>query len=145
MPRTVLDAPYGGHVPFGSLIFVVIIAVWAAYLIQHWIRRRDHVATARSVDRFSEAMRVLERRRVTPVAEPAAVAAPTPFDVAPARPAHPDVAVKRAERRRARADRPGRRAPRRVGPVLWALTLLLGVAALAGGAAVAALHLGPWW
>lgn len=145
MPRTVLDAPYGGHVPFGSLIFVVIIAVWAAYLIQHWIRRRDHVATARSVDRFSEAMRVLERRRVTPVAEPAAVAAPTPFDVAPARPAHPDVAVKRAERRRARADRPGRRAPRRVGPVLRALTLLLGVAALAGGAAVAALHLGPWW
>lgn len=145
MPRTVRGAPYGGHVPFGSLIFVVIIAVWAAYLIQHWIRRRDHVATARSVDRFSEAMRVLERRRVVPVAEPATVAAATPFDVAPARPARPDVAVKRAERRGGRDVRPQRRSPRRVGPALRALTLLLGVAALAGGAAVAALNLGPWW
>ncbi|MEO3936346.1 hypothetical protein V3N99_06250 [Dermatophilaceae bacterium Soc4.6] len=46
----------------GSLIFLVIVAVWAVYLVQHWIRRRDHLATARSVDRFSDAIRVLERR-----------------------------------------------------------------------------------
>ncbi len=45
-----------------SLIFLVIVAIWVAYLIQHWVRRREHLATARSVDRFSEAMRVLERR-----------------------------------------------------------------------------------
>ncbi len=45
-----------------SLIFLVIVAIWVAYLIQHWVRRREHLATARSVDKFSEAMRVLERR-----------------------------------------------------------------------------------
>src|SRR6478609_3626870 len=36
--------------------------MWAAYLLGHWVRRRDHLATVRSVDRFSAAMRVLERR-----------------------------------------------------------------------------------
>lgn len=45
-----------------SLIFLVLIAFWAAFLLQHWARRREYLATARSVDRFSEAMRVLERR-----------------------------------------------------------------------------------
>ena len=49
-----------------SLIFVVIIAIWAAYLLGHWVRRRDQLATARSIDRFSDAMRVLERRAPVP-------------------------------------------------------------------------------
>ena len=49
-----------------SLIFLVIVAIWVAYLIQHWVRRREHLATARSVDKFSEAMRVLERRSPLP-------------------------------------------------------------------------------
>lgn len=48
-----------------SLIFFVIFAVWAASMLQHWVRRREDLATARTVDRFSEAMRMLERR--TPV------------------------------------------------------------------------------
>lgn len=46
-------------------MFVAVLAIWAAYLLQHWVRRREYLATARSVDRYSEAMRVLERR--TPV------------------------------------------------------------------------------
>lgn len=45
-----------------SLIFLAIVLIWAAYLLQHWIRRREALATARSVDQFSDAMRVLERR-----------------------------------------------------------------------------------
>ena len=49
-----------------SLIFLVIVAIWVTYLIQHWVRRREHLATARSVDKFSEAMRVLERRSPLP-------------------------------------------------------------------------------
>jgi hypothetical protein len=49
-----------------SLIFLVLIAFWAAFLLQHWVRRREYLATARSVDRFSEAMRVLERRSPLP-------------------------------------------------------------------------------
>ena len=121
-------------VPPSSLIFVVIIAVWAAYLIQHWIRRRDHVATARSVDRFSEAMRVLERRQRLPRAD-LSVPATRSYAVALARPAHPEVVVKRAHpkvapgqaqppARSGRGARPvtrpavrpaARRAPRRTG------------------------------
>ena len=80
--------------PVSSLIFVVILAVWAVYLVQHWVRRRDHLATARSVDRFSEAMRVLERRRALPrpdVAEHAPVRSSVPL----LRPARPEVVVKR--------------------------------------------------
>ncbi|MGB6023298.1 MAG: hypothetical protein WBG89_13305, partial [Ornithinimicrobium sp.] len=79
-----------------SLIFAVILAVWAAYLMQHWVRRRDHIATARSVDRFSEAMRVLERRqRRTHVdlSEPTARS----YAVSLTRPGAPDVVVKRAQ------------------------------------------------
>ncbi|MDQ6715269.1 MAG: hypothetical protein M3Z83_04085, partial [Actinomycetota bacterium] len=77
-----------------SLIFLVIIAIWAAYLIQHWVRRREHVATARSVDRFSEAMRVLERRSPLPRPE---LATPHPHSYA-LKPAssRPAVVVKRA-------------------------------------------------
>lgn len=78
-----------------SLIFVVIVAIWAAYLLGHWVRRRDQVATVRSVDRFSEAMRVLERRpavRSVPLSRPN----PRSYVVAPARPAAPQVSVKRA-------------------------------------------------
>jgi hypothetical protein len=92
------------HVPsVSSLIFVVILAVWAVYLVQHWVRRRDHLATARSVDRFSEAMRVLERRRALPRPETVEVA-PRAYDTSPLRPARPEVVVKRT-------DAPGRVAP----------------------------------
>lgn len=55
------------HVQPSSLIFVAIVAIWAAYLLQHWIRRRDALVTARTVDQFSEAMRMLEHRGATPV------------------------------------------------------------------------------
>ncbi|GAA1175133.1 hypothetical protein GCM10009584_15660 [Ornithinimicrobium humiphilum] len=73
--------------PLSSLVFVVIVAVWAVYLVQHWIRRRDHLATARSVDRFSEAMRVLERRRS--LAVPEAEDRPRSYAASPLRPARP--------------------------------------------------------
>lgn len=45
-----------------SLVFLVVLGIWAAYLVQHWLRRREHLLTARSVDTFTEALRVLERR-----------------------------------------------------------------------------------
>jgi hypothetical protein len=54
-----------------SLIFAVIIGIWAVYLVQHWVRRREQLATSRSVDRFSAAMRILERRAPIPIALPA--------------------------------------------------------------------------
>jgi hypothetical protein len=79
-----------------SLIFLVIIAIWAAYLLQHWVRRHEHLATARSVDRFSTAMRVLERRNPLPESD---LSAPQPrsYAVSPARSSRPEVVVKRAQ------------------------------------------------
>lgn len=77
-----------------SLIFLVIIAIWAAYFVQHWVRRREHLATVRSVDQFTESMRVLERRSplVSPdLSEPQ----PRSYSVSPAR-SRPQVLVKRA-------------------------------------------------
>jgi hypothetical protein len=46
-----------------SLVFVAIIGVWAAYLVPHWLRRRDDLAQSRTGDRFSGGLRVLNRRR----------------------------------------------------------------------------------
>lgn len=45
-----------------SLIFVAVVASWATYLVVHVARRREQLATARNVDRFSSQMRVLQRR-----------------------------------------------------------------------------------
>lgn len=95
-PGSAQSAPYGGVVPGSSLILAVIVAVWVVYLLQYWIRRRDHVATARSVDRFSDAMRVLERRRALSANLSTTPRPVRSYAVSPARPAHPDVVVKRA-------------------------------------------------
>jgi uncharacterized membrane protein len=87
--------PTVGSVPVSSLIFVVIVAIWAAYLVQHWLRRREDAAAGRSVEGFSEAMRVLEKRPVVP---PTDLRTPRPrsYSVVPARLARPTVDVKRA-------------------------------------------------
>lgn len=50
-----------------SLVFVAVVAIWAAWFVPHWIRRREHLSTARSIDRFSAAMRVLDRERAVPL------------------------------------------------------------------------------
>ncbi len=47
-----------------SFVFVIVIAIWVVYLALHVVRRREHLATARNVDRFSEHMKVLQRRAV---------------------------------------------------------------------------------
>ncbi|MEO8517684.1 MAG: hypothetical protein ABI438_00785 [Dermatophilaceae bacterium] len=78
-----------------GLIFLVIIAIWATYLLQHWVRRREHVATARSVDRFSDAMRVLDRRVAMPGLDLATQ--PRSYVVSPAGPARSEVPVQRLQ------------------------------------------------
>jgi len=91
------QAPNVVPVQPSSLVFLVIIAIWAAYFVQHWVRRREHLATARSVDRFSESMRVLEQRAALPVAD-LSVPQPRSYAVSPARVARPEILVKRAVR-----------------------------------------------
>jgi membrane protein implicated in regulation of membrane protease activity len=88
-----------------SLVFLVIIAVWAAYFVQYWVRRREHLATARSVDQFSESMRVLERRSPLPASN-LSTPQPRSYAVTPARAARPQVLVKRAETSQAEVPTP---------------------------------------
>jgi hypothetical protein len=66
-----------------GIVFVVLVAIWVAYFVQYWSRRREHLATARSVEAFSEAMRVLERRPV--LRAPSDDRISTAYAVSPAR------------------------------------------------------------
>jgi hypothetical protein len=93
MPPNVVPVQPGG---VSSLVFLVVIGVWAAYFIQYWVRRREHLATARSVDQFSESMRVLERRSPLPQTDLSSPPQPS-YAVSPARAARPQILVKRAE------------------------------------------------
>lgn len=122
-----------------SLIFVLVVAIWAVYLLQYWIKRRDHLSTVRSVDRFSAAMRVLDDHRLR---REAAEPTPRSYSVAPARAARAEVTVKHAEApQRARVVEPVVGASRRVrGLTVLAMVVLLPVVAL-----VAALGPLPWW
>lgn len=79
-----------------SIIFLVIIGIWAAYFVQYWVRRREHLATIRSVDAFSETMRVLQRRAPLPSVEDGGQS-PRTYAVSPARAVRPQVTVKRAD------------------------------------------------
>lgn len=122
-----------------SLIFVLVVAIWAVYLLQYWIKRRDHLSTVRSVDRFSAAMRVLDDHRLRrEVSEPT----PRSYSVAPTRVARPEITVKRAEApARARMVEPVVGASRKLrGLTLLAMVVLLPVVVL-----VAAFGPLPWW
>lgn len=132
LPSVVLVQP-------SSLIFVLVVAIWAAYLLQYWIKRRDHLATVRSVDRFSAAMRVLDDHRMRrDTAEPT----PRSYAVAPTRAARPEVTVKHAEApQRARLVEPVVGAPRRIrGLTVVTMVVLLPVVLL-----VTAFGPLPWW
>lgn len=120
-----------------SLIFVLVVAIWAVYLLQYWIKRRDHLSTVRSVDRFSAAMRVLDDHRM---GRGAAEPMPRSYSVAPTRAARPEVTVKHAEATPARAERAGG-VPRR----LRGLTLLAMITLVPLVAVAAVLGPLPWW
>ena len=137
-----------------GLIFLIIIAIWAAYLLQHWVGRREHLATARSVDRFSEAMRVLERRTPLPESD---LSLPTPrsYSVSPARPSRAEVVVKRAQpptphvhARTAAAANPKRTSDARRGQSarrVRGLSLLALLSLVVVVPALAAFSVLPWW
>lgn len=116
---------------------MLVVAIWAVYLLQYWIKRRDHLSTVRSVDRFSAAMRVLDDHRMgRGVAEPT----PRSYSVAPTRAARPEVTVKHAEATPARVEKVVD-VPRRLrGLALLGMIVLLPVVAL-----VAAFGPLPWW
>jgi hypothetical protein len=66
-----------------GLIYVAIVAAWAAYLVPMWLRRHDEVRRMKAVEQYSEAMRVLSREtdsrdRARYVVKPNRVVAPSP-------------------------------------------------------------------
>ena len=48
--------------PVSGVIYGLIVCVWAAFLVPRALRRYDEASRARSIERFSSAMRVLGRR-----------------------------------------------------------------------------------
>jgi membrane protein implicated in regulation of membrane protease activity len=137
-----------------GLIFLVIIAIWAAYLLQHWVRRREHLATARSVDRFSDAMRVLERRVPLPESD-LSTPRPRSYSVSPARPSRSEIVVKRAQsptpaiRTRPAATVPSSRTLQAMAGVsarrVRGLSLLASVLLVLVVTPLAAFSVLPWW
>jgi hypothetical protein len=102
-------------VDLSGLIFVALAVAWAAYLIPKALRHHDDVVRGRSIDRFSQSMRVLARREpvsarmarlvVTPARATAAMVTTKPSASIPS----PDeqyaarrAATRRATRRRRR-------------------------------------------
>jgi hypothetical protein len=117
-------------VDLSGLIFVALAVAWAAYLIPKALRHHDDVVRGRSIDKFSQSMRVLARREpvsarmarmvVTPArAVSAAIVTTKPSAGSPS----PDELF--AARRVATAQ-----ATRRRRRVLLLLLVLVGVAAV---------------
>jgi hypothetical protein len=114
-------------VDLSGLIFVALAVAWAAYLIPKALRHHDDVVRGRSIDRFSQSMRVLARREpvsarmaqlvVTPARATAAMVTTKPS----ARTPSPDEQY--AERR----DATGRATKRRRRVLTLLLVALAGV------------------
>lgn len=113
-----------------GLIYAAIVAAWAAYLVPLWLRRHDEAAASRSVDKFSDAMRVLARRKTPAYATPADEAA----DQLPRRP------VLGPPPRSSVAARPAVSAATRRRRVLVSLVAVLTVVTV-----LAVVALVPWW
>jgi len=157
-PRTVRERrrvpPYLRFVDPSSLVFAAIVGVWAAYLVPHWLHRRDQLVDSPEDDRDSVGIRVLARR--TPVigrrirSGGAVLTAPTaatvPVDTVPAAtsPAGP---ARTAHKTPARHPRPQGmcRPPAVVAAQRRARVLLvLVVANVVAWSTVAVAGL-PWW
>jgi hypothetical protein len=129
-------------VDLSGLIFVALAVAWAAYLIPKALRHHDDVVRGRSIDRFSESMRVLARREpvsarmarlvVTPAKAAGAVVSTKPSASAPV----PTPSTDEQYAARGSATRRATRRRRRV------LSLLL--VALAGVVAACAYGRIPW-
>ncbi|MCH8612093.1 hypothetical protein [Arsenicicoccus dermatophilus] len=117
-----------------SLVFVVVIGLWAAYLTQSWMRRREHLQTARSLERYAEAIAVLQERPII------ATSSTRSYAVSPLRPTGP---APRAEPG-SRATRAARSASRR-GRTVRALSLVLTLGATVAVVVLAALRMLPLW
>lgn len=136
-------------VDLSGIIFVVLALAWAVYLVPKALQHHDEVHRSRSVDRFSNAMRVLARREpvdrrrarlvVTPARSTSRMLVPTrrTEPTVAAQPQQP-VAVTRSSvaARREAARLAARRRRRVLGLLLVANATVVTLVALA---------VVPWW
>ncbi len=87
-----------------ALIFVALAVAWAVYLVPKALKHHDDVVRSRSVDRFSQTMRVLARRE--PVTRRSAR-----LVVTPGRASAPPVVVTKASSASVGSEAPGPAAP----------------------------------
>src|SRR4051795_5795248 len=114
-------APNVCPVEMSGLLFVALAVVWAVVLIPKALRHHDELAKTRSVDKVSDAMRVLARREPLRRGEARLVIDPVPQVPAPQIPAPPPPMDEAARPRpSARATRV---APRRRRRILMLLLL----------------------
>ncbi len=114
------------------MIFAAIVIAWAGYLVPTALRRHDQASKARSIDRFSSAMRVLARRTtlsggrvvVAPPRSGSRLLGPEPIEEP-----EPETVRVRPSREALRAAAARRR---RVLAGLASLTLIVLVVAVAG-------------
>lgn len=121
-----------------SLIFVALFVAWAVYLIPMALRRHEEDASSRSVDGFSDRLRVLARRDAVSSTEAELVATGRPEKPAEKRdeePAAPTPAPRAARPASSSAARRAAARRRRVFNLL--LLAIVVVAALAVGKVVA--------
>ena len=129
-----------------ALIFVALAVAWAAYLLPQALRHHDQAKRSRSVERFSERMRVLARREPTSSRDARLVVTPGRAPSRPvvetkasARPSSAKVAAPQvsAAARRAAAQRAARRRRKVLSVILLVMVVVAGVSL--GGL------VSPWW
>jgi len=107
-----------------GLIYAGILVAWGVYFVPRWVRRHEEMSEARSVERFSQAMRILSRKPAT--ADQRTIVMPPRPEAAPVVP-------------RAAARRRGSLAVRRRRILAALLLTTLGTTVLTPLTAV------PWW
>lgn len=115
-----------------GIIFVALAVAWAVYLIPKALKHHDEVVRSRSVDRFSQTMRVLARREPVSRRDARLVVSPARPDSVPvvttkASSARPSAAVLKARREASRVA--ARRRRRVLGTLLFLNAAVAGVAA----------------
>jgi membrane protein YdbS with pleckstrin-like domain len=116
-----------------GLLFVALAVVWAVVLIPKALRHHDELAKTRSVDKVSDAMRVLARREPLRRGEARLVIDPVPQVPAPQIPApRPPMDEVSRPRPSAKAAKLAARRRRRILALLLIADLGVGVAAALG-------------
>ena len=124
-----------------GIIFVVLAVAWAVYLVPKALKHHDEVVSTRSVDRFSNAMRVLARREPVNRRD-------TRLVVTPPRPEGPRMVVPSTPPARpsaGRRDRGAERAAARAATRRRRHILLLLLFVDAAVVAVSAAGVAAWW